>query len=178
MSVLPAAKRRIYRFYLPLTLALSFINFWRLGFYGGRHASKHALIGLYTGFPGRNGDHMYYTSMAIQFAGKSLTQSVTQTATTFKDYSAPSIDLVRGYLDPGFAPLNLSTPSSYPADVVGISNFWLKWPWNFNAVYWCNHDCSAHSLGLARVGSRRSMADAWAHYGKLHVYLVLNWAIY
>ena len=105
MSALPAAKRRIYRFYLPLTLVLSFINFWRLGFYGGRHASKHALIGLYTGFPGRNGDHMYYTSMAMQFAGKSLSQSRTQVAATFKDYPASSIDLVRGYLDPGFAPL-------------------------------------------------------------------------
>ena len=105
MSALPAAKRRIYRFYLPLTLVLSFINFWRLGFYGGRHASKHALIGLYTGFPGRNGDHMYYTSMAMQFAGKSLSQSLTQVAATFKDYPASSIDLVRGYLDPGFAPL-------------------------------------------------------------------------
>lgn len=76
MSIVPAVKRRITRLYLPLLLLAALQNFWRLGFFGQRHASKKALFGLYSGFPGRNGDHMYYVSMALQYTGKSLTQSI------------------------------------------------------------------------------------------------------
>jgi len=48
---------------------------------------------------------MYYVSMALQYTGKSLTQSIATAGSIFKDYPAPTSGLVRGYLDPGFAPL-------------------------------------------------------------------------
>ena len=55
------------------TLVFGAITLFRLSFIGGIHK---ALIGMYSGFPGRNGDHMYYTSMALQFAGKSYDQAI------------------------------------------------------------------------------------------------------
>jgi hypothetical protein len=105
MNELTPERKRIYRLYLPLTILLALQTFWRLGFFAHRKASKSALFGLYQGFPGRNGDHMYYTSMAIQFSGKHLGQALTTAGQIFKDYPLPANKSLTGYLDPGFAPL-------------------------------------------------------------------------
>ena len=118
MSKKTHGKRRIYGLYLPLTFTAALINFWRLGFFSGRAASKSSLIGIYTGFPGRNGDHMYYTSMALQFAGKSLSQSLQGATNIFHDYPDQVTKLLRGYLDPGIAPL------IYPRQTLTVLMSW------------------------------------------------------
>ena len=84
------------------TLVFGAITLFRLSFIGGIHK---ALIGMYSGFPGRNGDHMYYTSMALQFAGKSYDQAVNLAANHFHDYPLPANSLNFGYLDTIVAPL-------------------------------------------------------------------------
>jgi len=105
MKELTPSRKRIYRLYVPLTILLGLQSFWRLGFFAHRKASTSALFGMYQGFPGRNGDHMYYTSMAMQYAGKSLNQSLALAGQTFKDYPLTTDHLLTGYLDPGLAPL-------------------------------------------------------------------------
>ena len=105
MREITASRKRIYRLYLPLAILLAIQSFWRLGFFAHRRASKSALFGLYQGFPGRNGDHLYYASMAMQFSGKSLQQSLALVGQSFKDYPLSTDHLLTGYLDPGFAPL-------------------------------------------------------------------------
>jgi hypothetical protein len=84
------------------TLLFGTITLFRLTFIGGVHK---ALIGMYSGFPGRNGDHMYYTSMALQFAGKSYNQAINMAAGHFHDYPLAPSSLNFGYLDTIVAPL-------------------------------------------------------------------------
>ena len=105
MSLLTIESRRRYRLYLPLTIIASVLTALRLGFFGARRASTHAVLGSYSGFPGRNGDHMYYTSMALQFAGKSLLASLQVATSAFKDFPRSANSLYYGFLDPSVATL-------------------------------------------------------------------------
>ena len=84
------------------TFIFGAITLWRLSFIGTAHK---ALIGMYSGFPGRNGDHMYYTSMALQFAGKSYNQSLQIATNHFHDYPLSPESLNFGFLDTSVAPL-------------------------------------------------------------------------
>jgi glycosyltransferase involved in cell wall biosynthesis len=90
------------RFFAMMALVLGLVSAYRLSFIGGVHK---ALIGMYSGFPGRNGDHMYYVSMALQFAGKSLHSALNMTAQHFHDWPGSASALSYGYLDTHFAPL-------------------------------------------------------------------------
>lgn len=58
----------------------------------------------FAGWVGHNGDHMYYASMALQFAGHGYTESLQATADYFH-YPRPASVLDYGYLNPQFAPL-------------------------------------------------------------------------
>ena len=61
----------------------------------------HLPFGL---FVGHNGDHQYYGSMAMQYAGHDYVTSV-DTSTRYFDYPFGAIKLDRGYLNPQVAPL-------------------------------------------------------------------------
>ena len=90
------------RFFAAMAVVLGLVSAYRLSFVGGIHK---ALIGMYSGFPGRNGDHMYYVSMALQFAGKSLRSALDATAAHFHDWPGTATSLSYGYLDTHVAPL-------------------------------------------------------------------------
>ena len=121
-------KKYCYLIFLPITALFLFINSERLTFIGSK---SKALIGLYKGFPGRNGDHMYYVSMALQLSGKSFTSALTTTASIYQDYPKPIKDLLFGYLDPAFGPLiyprqSLAALISWGYDIAGSSGIWLS----------------------------------------------------
>jgi hypothetical protein len=99
------AKFATWRYSAPIALAVTLINSYRLDFFHARRASTSALFGYYSGFPGRNGDHMYYTSMALQFSGKTLSQAIHTATRIFPDYPNKPSALLYGFLDPSVAPL-------------------------------------------------------------------------
>jgi hypothetical protein len=56
-------------------------------------------------FPWRNGDHMYYVSMALKFAGIPHEQALRKTTELFPDWPGQAPDLNRGYFNLDIAPL-------------------------------------------------------------------------
>ncbi|HET7901583.1 MAG TPA: hypothetical protein VFL59_10380 [Candidatus Nanopelagicales bacterium] len=58
----------------------------------------------FAGFVGHNGDHYYYASMSLQFAGWPYEDSLREAARYFS-YPLPYRLLDRGYLNPQFSPL-------------------------------------------------------------------------
>lgn len=62
---------------------------------------------------GHNGDHIYYTSIALQFSGVPYDQAV-HTTTHYFNYPAPAGVLDQGFMEPWFAPL------MYPRDLLPL----------------------------------------------------------
>jgi hypothetical protein len=56
-------------------------------------------------FPWRNGDHMYYVSMALKFAGIPHEQALRKTTELLPDWPGQAPDLNRGYFNLDIAPL-------------------------------------------------------------------------
>jgi hypothetical protein len=85
---------------------------WRWWLLGGVLAGL-ALAAHASSWLGHNGDHYYYTSGALQFAGMDYNASL-RTTTELFPYEHATNQLDYGYLNPGFAPL------IYPRTVLGI----------------------------------------------------------
>ena len=141
MSLLDIENRRRKRLYLPLIVIVSALTALRLGFFGTRRATTHALMGFYSGFPGRNGDHMYYTSMALQFAGKSLPPSLQAATHAFKDFPGSANSLYYGFLDPSIATL------IYPRQVLT-----QILSWGYRAFGVTGFGVSTALIGLVTLG--------------------------
>jgi Protein of unknown function (DUF2511) len=64
-----------------------------------------AAFGLHArSWVGHNGDHFYYTSIALQFSGVPYDEAI-HTATHYFDYPNPAGELDQGFMEPWFAPL-------------------------------------------------------------------------
>lgn len=89
-----------------------------------------AAFGLHAGsWVGHNGDHIYYTSIALQFSGVPYDQAIHVT-THYFNYPAPAGVLDQGFMEPWFAPLmyprNLLPLLATPfVKAFGVEGMWV-----------------------------------------------------
>ena len=107
-----------------------------VGFFGVLQtwSSESSLFGensvINDGFPWRNGDHMYYVSSGLQFAGVGYKDSLELTKLRFPDYPFPGRNLDYGYTDPTIAPMifprvTLPIAIGLTYSIFGISFVWI-----------------------------------------------------
>jgi len=82
------------------------------------------------GFPWRNGDHMYYVSSGLQFAGEGYLVSLSKTKERFSDYPFSERKLDYGYTNSTIAPLiypRVTLPISigFAYKFIGIDFIWV-----------------------------------------------------
>ncbi|HEY6797357.1 MAG TPA: hypothetical protein VI248_21995, partial [Kineosporiaceae bacterium] len=103
---------------------------------------------------GHNGDHFYYVSTALQYAGVGYEQSLQQTADHFR-YVDDGVKLDFGYLDPAVAPL------IYPRVVLGLLAVPAIHLWGIAGVWSAGLACGAIAvLVLLAVAGRQAGATA------------------
>lgn len=102
---------------------------------------------------GHNGDHYYYASTALQYAGAGYEESL-RIATDYFHYPYPATQLDLGYLNPAVAPL------IYPRVVLGV----LAWPAvdlaGVEGVWFPGLLCGALSVALLMVLAVRRVGRA------------------
>jgi hypothetical protein len=102
---------------------------------------------------GHNGDHYYYASTALQYAGTGYEESL-RIATDYFDYPYSATQLDLGYLSPAVAPL------IYPRVVLGLLSVPAVAGWGISGIWVPGLVCGALSVLLLLVLAVRHVGRA------------------